>query len=292
MILPLIDLIVLGQDKRKLIDYLHENHFIQMLRSCSNGHELILMKLSNRSDILDGVCLQCPRCNRGKSIRAGSFFENKNLDLLKVLIIFHSFEAKLTASECSSLFNLRRRTVSTYYKKIREMIEADLEAFPIDFAVEGLWEIDETFIGHVLDTTTNEYVERQWVFGLTNRNTGETFLTLVEDRTQETLLPEILTHIPPGSVVFSDELPSYRILEEFYRHYTVNHGKKEYAREENIEGFGPTLVHTNNIEGIWKHFRALLRNKKVRIKKFLHLYTSELMFRMDGRKIFDLIRLF
>jgi hypothetical protein len=79
----------------------------------------------------------------------------------------------------------------------------------------------------------------------------------------------------------TDELPAYHgVGAEFeHGHFSVNHGKKEYARGE---------INTNTVEG----FFALIKRGYIGAwhhisKKHLPRYLNEFAFRWDNRKAAD-----
>ena len=67
---------------------------------------------------------------------------------------------------------------------------------------------------------------------------------------QTTIKPIITAAVAPGSLVHTDEYAVYVRLEAWgYQHKTVCHGRGEYARDEDGDGF--CEVHANTIEGFW-----------------------------------------
>ena len=67
-------------------------------------------------------------------------------------------------------------------------------------------------------------IKSQWVFGGVERESGETFLVPVPDRTADTLMTIIRDWIKPRTTVISDSWAAYRNLGSHgYTHHTVNH---------------------------------------------------------------------
>jgi transposase len=71
-------------------------------------------------------------------------------------------------------------------------------------------------------------------------------------------LQSLRATIRPGTQVYTDEYDiDARLREWGYEHSTVCHGRGEYARDEDGEGFHE--VHVNTLEGFWSLLRAWLR---------------------------------
>ncbi len=67
---------------------------------------------------------------------------------------------------------------------------------------------------------------------------------------QKTIEPCIKDTIDPGTRVYTDEYSIYaRLCAWGYDHKRVNHGRGEYARDEDGDGFYE--VHVNTMEGFW-----------------------------------------
>ncbi|KAF0737861.1 putative transposase-like protein HI 1328.1 [Aphis craccivora] len=103
------------------------------------------------------------------------------------------------------------------------------------------------------------------------RETKETFLVPVPDRSARTLLPIIIEHVAAGTTIITDEWRSYQRLDQTFHHMTVNHS---------INFVDPnTLTHTNTIESSWGKIKS--RNKKQwgTYRPMLNSYLVEYMWR-------------
>ena len=75
---------------------------------------------------------------------------------------------------------------------------------------------------------------------------------------QTTIQPIIEAAVTKGSRVHTDEYKVYARLPAWgYQHKTVCHGRGEYARDEDGDGF--CEVHVNTMEGFWSLLRSWLR---------------------------------
>ena len=90
---------------------------------------------------------------------------------------------------------------------------------------------------------------------------------------QKTIRPLIQSVVSPGSLIFTDEYDIYFRLPEWgYQHKTVNHGKGEFARDE--DGDGKHEVHVNTAEGFWSLLRSWLRPHRGISQENLPLYLG------------------
>jgi transposase len=95
------------------------------------------------------------------------------------------------------------------------------------------------------------------VLGLIQRG-GPVVLRMPADVRQATIEPVIEGAVAKGALVHTDEYAIYARLPAWgYRHKTVHHGRGEYARDEDGDGF--CEVHVNTIEGFWSLLRSWLR---------------------------------
>ena len=95
------------------------------------------------------------------------------------------------------------------------------------------------------------------MFGILQRS-GEVFIQMLANVKQATIEPLIRSIIQPGSSVYTDEYDIYARLEAWgYTHKSVCHGRGEYARDDDGDGFHE--VHVNTIEGFWSLLRSWLR---------------------------------
>jgi len=90
--------------------------------------------------------------------------------------------------------------------------------------------------------------EKPPIFGMVER--GGALHLLVR---QVTIKPLILASVARGSLINTDEYAIYGRLPEF-GHKTVHHGRGEYARDEDGDGF----CEVNTMEGIWSLLRSWL----------------------------------
>jgi transposase-like protein len=99
---------------------------------------------------------------------------------------------------------------------------------------------------------------------------------VVGDVSSKTLIGHIRRNVDKGTVISSDEWPSYKPLAKAgYPHGVVNHGREEWVSGEH---------HTNTIESFWGHFKRSIRGTHVSVsRKHLAKYLGEFEFRYNLR---------
>jgi len=118
--------------------------------------------------------------------------------------------------------------------------------------------------------------EKPPIFGMLQRG-GRVVIRMLANVKQATIRPLIEATIAPGTLVHTDEYDIYSRLEEWgYRHKTVCHGKGEYARDEDGDGF--CEVHVNTLEGFWSLLRSWLRPHRGIPQETLPLYLAFFQF--------------
>jgi transposase-like protein len=96
--------------------------------------------------------------------------------------------------------------------------------------------------------------EKPPVLGMIERG-GNVLIKMLENVKQTTIEPLIKTTIAAGTLVHTDEYDIYARLEQGgYQHQCVCHGRGEYARDEDGDGFHE--VHVNTMEGFWSLLRS------------------------------------
>ena len=96
---------------------------------------------------------------------------------------------------------------------------------------------------------------------------------MLDNVRRKTIEPLLRNTIVPGSLVNTDEYGIYHALSSWgYRHQTVCHGRGEYARDDDGDGF--CEVHVNTIEGFWSLLRSWLRPHRGISQESLPLYLG------------------
>jgi len=123
--------------------------------------------------------------------------------------------------------------------------------------------------------------EKPPIFGMIQRG-GAVVVRMLENVQQVTIRPLIAQCIAPGTRVYTDEYDIYHRLPEWgFDHHTVCHGRGEYARDDDGDGFHE--VHVNTAEGFWSLLRSWLRPHRGISQEKLPLYLGFFQFVHNAR---------
>src|SRR5215475_10259717 len=124
--------------------------------------------------------------------------------------------------------------------------------------------------------------ERPPVFGMIQRG-GQVVIKLLAKVQQKTIEPFIKDTIVAGTLVYTDEYSIYARLRSWgYDHKRVNHGRGEFARDD--DGDGLCEVHVNTMEGFWSLLRSWLRPHRGISQEKLPVYLGFFEFVHNVRK--------
>ena len=124
--------------------------------------------------------------------------------------------------------------------------------------------------------------EKPPILGLIQRG-GQVVLHMLANVQQATIKPIIEAAVAKGSLINTDEYDIYARLPEWgYTHRSVCHGKGEYARDEDGDGFHE--VHVNTTEGFWSLLRSWLRPHRGISQEKLPIYLGFFQFVHNARK--------
>ena len=245
--------------KKSCVEFLQEQGILRNSVACSQCGENMSMT-ENRAKT-DGHIFRCRRCDKVKSIRSSSFIETSKLTLEQFIFLLYFWSTQESVKQVCTHLALSEHTVCDWMNFIRNICSWKL--LKLNQQIGGIGrvvQIDESLIykpkywvGHGLRA------KQKWVVGFYDVNMRYGFARFIENRTSNTLLELIKTHIRAGTEVHTDGWSGYRGLGDIdvqprFIHKVVNHAHNFRDPE--------TGVHTNNVEAYW----ASLKQKFKRMK--------------------------
>ena len=135
--------------------------------------------------------------------------------------LIEHFVSGSTARTAASLVGVNKSTAALYYHRLREIIAQQSEdAAPLF----GEIEVDESYFGgHRKGKRGRGAAGKVPVFGLLKRG-GKVYAKVIPNVKGTTLKAIIDVKVVPDSIVYSDTLSSYNVLDvSSFKHYRINH---------------------------------------------------------------------
>lgn len=262
----------------KAVRFLQDRGVLHKDRFCSKGH-LMVLSITQKAERW--------RCNKSScrseiGIRKGTWLQGSRLPFDKIILFIYSWVNGYTSVNfCEKELEMASHTSTDWKNYLREVCADNLLKNPMKIGGEGFTvEIDESCFSRRKNNVGKVYPQ-QWVFGGVCRETKQTFLYAVPDRTAATLKQCIKDTILPKTTVISDLWKAYEGLDRDedmqYVHLTVNHSQNFI---DPISG-----AYTQTIESVWA--AAKRRNKKEcgTSRSLLDSYLCEFMYRQRYREV-------
>ena len=186
--------------------------------------------------------------------------------------LIEHFVAGTTARTTAVLVGVNKSTASYYFHRLRELI---FKAVEDETPFSGEIEVDESYFGGKRkDKRGRGAAGKVPVFGLLKRG-GKVYTKIIPNAKATTLMPIMQERIMPDSVVYTDCLSSYNVLDvSCFKHYRINHS----------ELFADRKNHINGIENFWNQAKRHLRKFNGVPTDHFHLYLKECEWRFNNPK--------
>ena len=200
----------------------------------------------------------------------GTIFEKSDTSLVKWFYAIYLFSTHKNGVSGKMLERELKVTYKTAWRmanKIRSLMGKS------GGKLSGIVEADETWIGGK-HKQVHGFSKKTTVIGIVER--GGRVRAKVSERDTHLVLNHIRANVKKGTTLMTDQFGVYAKAKKLgYGHESVNHWKKEFARNE---------VHTNTIEGFWSQLKRSLNGTYHSVSpKYLQQYVNEFAFRYSHR---------
>jgi transposase-like protein len=227
----------------------------------------------------------CDHCGHHVHPTAGTIFHKSPTPLTTwfyAIYLMASTRCGVSAKQIQRETGVTYKTAWRMFKQIRTMLD-DEKAPPLG-GKSGLGiEMDEMYYGGRRKGTrgrpmAGDYKDKKvTVIGMVERK-GRVRAVVAADVKGPTMLGLVKEHVLPKSTVFTDDFPSYDVMDRHineYVHRRINHSEKIYVMGE---------VHTNTIEGFWSLIKTGIRGVYHSVgRHYLQTYLNEYSFRYNRR---------
>lgn len=233
----------------------------------------------------------CAHCGTHLYPCAGTIFEDSRTPLqvwFYAIFLFVTTRHGVSGKELQRQLGVTYKTAWRMGQQIRKLMDS-ADGFAM---LQGHVELDEAYVGGRRPGKRGRGAAgKTIVMGLVERD-GQMTTEVIPDVRKATLREVVSRNVEPGSVVSTDELVSYGLLEgDGYTHGVVKHGAKDFAYYDYRQG---VTHHTNTVEGFWKLFKDSIRSTHIHVsQKYMQRYLDEFTFRANhrqmGNAMFDLL---
>ena len=197
-------------------------------------------------------------------------FRKSRLSWVKQLRLMEHFVAGATARTAAALVGVNPKTAAFYFHRLRQVIMLATED---ESPLSGEIEVDESYFGGCRKGKRGRGAAGKVpVFGLLKRG-GKVYACVIPDVKSRTLKPILEKKIVPDSIVYSDTLNSYEVLDVAgFKHLRINHSKR----------FSESKNHINGIENFWNQAKRHLRRFNGIPKEHFPLFLRECEWRFNN----------
>ena len=187
----------------------------------------------------------------------------------KQLRLIEHFVAGTTARCAADLVGVNFKTAAFYFHRLREIITEEESNEGMAF---GEFEVDESYFGGKRKGKRGRGAAGKVpVFGILKRG-GKVYTQVIPNAKSKTLMPIIRKKVQPDSIVYSDALYSYNVLDvSEFKHFRINHSKL----------FADKLNHINGIENFWNQAKRHMRKFNGIPTKNFPLFLKECEWRFN-----------
>jgi transposase-like protein len=227
---------------------------------------------------------KCKACYKQFSVKVGTIFEDSPISLDKWLValwMLVNCKNGISSYEVGRDLGLTQKSAWFVLHRLRLALQ---ENSLVKLGGEGKTvELDETFIGG-LSRNMHKQVRARKIKGTGGRDKtlvvgflergGKVRTSVPGNRRKHTMHKEVKQNVSAGSILFTDELPSYNDLAGEFAHKVINHAVAY------VDG----AVHTNGMENYWSLLKRGVKGTYVSVEPFhLFRYLDEQAFRFNNR---------
>lgn len=225
----------------------------------------------------------CAYCGHNVAPTANTIFHKSSTSLkdwFYAIYLFSVSKNGVSGKYLERQLGVTYKTAWRMANRIRKLFNESIN--PLGNIVE----IDETYYGgkeankrkskRTPNTQGRSIKTKTPVIGAVERK-GNVIAKVVANTESSNIWSFVVENIKPSTKVKTDEYTPYKSLVKLgYKHDTIDHSKKEYAKGD---------THTNNLEGFWSQLKRSITGTYHSVSpKYLQAYINEFAYRYNRRK--------
>lgn len=272
----ILELLEFFPDEQSCIDLLEKKRW--------NGNVVSPFDPTSKVYKCKGNRYKCKNTGKYFNVRTNTIFDNTKVSLRKWFLgiyLVTDHKKGISSLQLARDLNVTQKTAWFMLQRMRNCFGIECQE-----CLQLEVECDETYIGgknknrhnskKVKESQGRSTKDKTPVFGMIERG-GLVIAKVVNDTKANTLIPEIVKSVTPGSYIYTDEWSAYVKLNIFYNHGVVFHGVDNYVTGR---------VHTNTMEGFWSHLKRMILGIHHWVsKKHLQRYVDSETFRYNTKDV-------
>lgn len=205
----------------------------------------------------------------------GLIFERSKTNLMYwfyAIFLMANSKNGVSGRELARIIGVTEKTALRMLRKIRELTEQD------NMTLKGTVEIDEAYMGSKKRHLRGRGTNKKPVVGIVERK-GRAITKVTGNVNSMTLTGLAVDNIDKKATVMTDEFKGYKYLKRHFKHYQVQHGRRNFARK-----YKGKNIHTNSVEGLWNLIKSGIRGTHHGVStRYLQGYVDFYTFHYNSR---------
>lgn len=229
----------------------------------------------------------CNACRQQFTVTVGTVFERSKIPLNKWVLASHIMSASKTGVSAHQLHRMLDITYKSAWFMCHRVREAMKDTGKAPMGGEGEQvQSDETYFGKSSKRAKSYkkgHSHKMKIVALVEPKSGQARAFRVSKIDYIRVRKHVVANIDRKSTLVTDDANLYRYIgEEFGKHETINHTRREYVSKSGLT--------TNNVENFFGVFKRCMKAHIHVEDQHLQRYLSEVTFRYSNRKISDFER--
>lgn len=225
-----LEVFIIRANARELITFLMDKNYIlreYTCQQCGNNCSFVPYKRSKDEYSWRCMFVNCPFYKKYTSLRVNSFFEKFTTDLKTIMRILIKYASRIQRYQINIGIDISAKTIKHVIDSFTSLIaKPDFKNNKLG-GPGCLVEIDETMLNYKCKSHRGRSpLNRTDSLAIVEfrNNITRAFACVIPDKTKNTLIPIICDQVATNSIIWTDELSTYKCLRQYgFNHDFVTH---------------------------------------------------------------------